>query len=133
MQLKLVLKTKFPPIFPTCFPQISRMGIFVKQLSLIFLLIPLIPQFTVQFAIQSHKCTLSLGIRPILCILHVSLKIRISHYARQRIINLGNSGEIQGNSGEIRRNAFHSFSLVFPGVKYISLLGKSHSPDFSSG
>ena len=38
-------------------------------------------------------------------------------------LNLGNSGKIQGKSGEIRLEAFHSFSLVFPGVKYISLWG----------
>ena len=43
------------------------------------------------------------------------------------------SGKIQGNSVEIRRKALHSFSLIFPGVKYISLLGKSNSPDFSIG
>ena len=43
-----------------------------------------------------------------------------------------NPGEIPGNSGEIRPKAFHSFSFVFPGEKYISLLGKSNSPDFSS-
>ena len=61
------------------------------------------------------------------------LKLRIPHYMRQGIVNLGNSGEVQGNSGDIRRKAIHSFSLVFPGVKYISLLGKSKSPDFSSG
>ena len=93
----------------------------------------LIPQFPVQFSIQLHKCTSSLSIKPILCILHVSLKMKIPHYARQRIINLGNSGEIQGDSGEIRQKAFHLFSLVFPGVKNISLLGKSKPPDFSSG
>ena len=42
-----------------------------------------------------------------------------------------NSGEIQGNSGKSYQNlftSFHSFSFVFPGV-----LGKSNSPDFSSG
>ena len=49
------------------------------------------------------------------------------------------SREFWGNSGnsrdfwEIRWKAFMFFSLVFPGVKYISLLGKSNSPDFSSG
>ena len=84
---------------------------------------PLIFQFPVQFSIQLHKCTLSLSLRPILCILHVSLKMRILHYARQRILNLGNSGEVQGDSGEIRWKAFYFFSLVFPGVKYISLSG----------
>ena len=41
----------------------------------------------------------------------------------------GNSG----NSGEIRWKAFNFFSLVFPGVKYISLLGISNSPDFTGG
>ena len=69
--------------------------------------------------------------------------MRIPHYARESIINLGNSVEIQGNfkrgiqenSGEIRLKALHFFSQVFPDVKYISLLGKSksNSPDFSSG
>ena len=39
----------------------------------------------------------------------VSLKLRIPHYARQRIINLGNFGEIQVNSGEIKLEAFHFF------------------------
>ena len=64
--------------------------------------------------------------------------------------NSGNSGEIPGNSGEFWENSgefrgilgkpdrklftrFHSFSFVFPGENYISLLGKSNSPDFSSG
>ena len=63
---------------------------------------------------------------------------------------LANSGEIQGNSGEFWGNSgefwrilgksdqklftsFHSFSFVFPSEKYISLLGKYKSPDFSSG
>ena len=52
----------------------------------------------------------------ILCILHVSSKMRIPHYARQRIINLGNSGEIQGiqgNSGEFFGNQMKSFSFFF--------------------
>ena len=93
----------------------------------------MISVFPVQFSIQIHKCTLSLSNRPILRIFHVSLKMRIPHYARQRIINQANSGGIQGNSGEIRWKAFHFFSLVFPGVKYISLLGKSNSSDFPSG
>ena len=44
-------------------------------------------------------------------------------------LNLGNSEEIKGNSWEIRWKAFQFFQLVFPGVKYISLLGKSDSPD----
>ena len=61
-----------------------------------------------------------------------------------------NSGEFWGNSGEFWGNlwefweilgksdqklytSFHLFSFVFPGEKYISLLGKSNSPDFSSG
>ena len=35
-QLKLVLKTKCSFISTTCFTQIPQMGIFVKQLSLIF-------------------------------------------------------------------------------------------------
>ena len=101
-----------------------------------FPLIPPISQFPVQFSIQLHKCTLSLSIRPILFLLQVFLKMRPPHYARQRVINIGNSGEIQGNSGnsgEIRVKAFHFFSIVLPGVEYISLLGKSNSPDFSSG
>ena len=59
---------------------------------------------------------------PILCILHVSLKMRIQPYARLRIINVGNSGEIQGDSVEIRRKAFHSFSLVFSGCEIHSPL-----------
>ena len=99
MQLKLVLKTKFRFISPTCFTQIPQMIIFAKQFSLIFprcggnwfpnqgilfphwekqfpsyplispisQWFPLIPQFPVQFSIQLHKCTSSLGIRPILC------------------------------------------------------------------
>ena len=62
--------------------------------------------------------------------MYVSLKMRIPHYARQRIINLGNSREIQGNSGEIRRKAFHLFTRF---AQYIPLSGKSNSPDFSSG
>ena len=55
----------------------------------------------------------------------------------------GNSGEVWGNSGEFWRIlgksdqklfiTFHSFSFVFQGEKYISLLGKSNSLDFSSG
>ena len=40
VQLKLVVKTKFPFIFPTSFTQIPQMGIFVKQFSLIFPLFP---------------------------------------------------------------------------------------------
>ena len=43
--------------------------------------------------------------------LHVSLKMRIPHYTRQRIIKIGNSEEIQGNSGN---------SVEFKGI-----LGKS--------
>ena len=77
---------------------------------------PLIPQFPVQFSIQLHKCTLSLSIRPILCIIHVSLKMRIPHYARQRIINLENSGEIQGILGKSDEKLFiffHLFSQVW--------------------
>ena len=69
---------------------------------------------------------LQVNVTPILCILHVSLRMRIPHYASERIINLG-------NPGEIGRKAFYSFSLFFSGAKYISLLGKSNSPDFSSG
>ena len=150
----------FSFISTTCFTQISQMEFFGKQFSLISLSrnfvsslgkhdSPIFPHFLPisyefptnppdfplipQFSIQLHKCTLSLSIRPILCILHVSLKMRISHYVRQRIINLGNSGEIQGNSGKIRRKDFHSFPLVFADAKYISLVGKSNSLDFSSG
>ena len=110
------------PQFPPDFPQFPNDSYWF----------PLIPQFPVQFSIQLHKCTLSLSIRPILCILHVSLKMRIPHYARQRIINLRNSGEIQGVLGKSDEKLF-IFSLVFPGVKYISFLGKSNSPDFSTG
>ena len=113
----------FPPIspeFPLYFPRIPP----------IFQLFLLIPQFPVQFSIQLHKCTLSL---PILCILHVSLKMRIPHYARQKNYK---SREFWGISGELWGNQMKSFSfflLIFPGVKYISLLGKSNSLDFSSG
>ena len=60
------------------------------------------PVFRAVFNTTSQVCTLSLSIRPILCILHVSLKMRIPQNARQRIINLVNSGDIQGNSEEIR-------------------------------
>ena len=76
---------------------------------------PLIPQFLVQFSIQLHKCrpTLSLSTRSILCILHVSLKMRILHYVRQRFINLGNSGENQENSEQFWGNQTKSFSFVF--------------------
>ena len=121
-------ETQFPN-FPPISPKIPR----IPPISQWFLLIP---RFRVQFSIQLHKCTLYLSIKPILCILHVSLKMRIPHYARQRIINLVNSGGIQGNSGEFWGNQMKRlsfFSLVFPGVKYISLLGKSNSPDFSCG
>ena len=84
------------PEFPTEFPPNS------PDFSIISPDSPRFPQFPVQFSIQLHNCTLSLSIRPILCISHVSLKMRIPHYARQRILNLGNSGEIQGNSGNFR-------------------------------
>ena len=95
------------------------------------------PSFLCSFKYNftSIHCLWASGLRYFMHIhvyIHISLKMRIPHYARQRIINLGNSGEIQGNSGGIRRKAFHSFSLVFSGVKHISLLGKSNSPDFSS-
>ena len=90
----------------------------------------LIPQFPVQFLIQLHKFTFSLSIRPISCILHVSLKMRIPHYARKIIINLRNSGKFIGILGKSDEKLFIYFSLVFPGVKYISLLEKSISPDF---
>ena len=74
----------------------------------------LIPQFPVQFLIQLHKCTLSLSIRPILCILHVFLKMRIPHYSRQRIINLGNSGEIQEKSDKKLFIFFRRCEIHFP-------------------
>ena len=35
VQLKLLVKTKFPFISPTCFTQIPQMGILLKQFSLI--------------------------------------------------------------------------------------------------
>ena len=92
----------FPANFPLISPKFPSNSPRIPRISQLFLLIS---QFPVQFSIQLHKGTLSLSIRPILDILHVSLKMRIPHYARQRIINLGNSGEIQGiqgNSGEIR-------------------------------
>ena len=114
VQLKFEVKTKFPFISPTNSPDgnfcetvfphyppfspiwgklisspensVSPLG---KHDFPIFPRISLdnsmIPQLPVQFSIQVHKCTLSLSIRPILCILHVSLKIRTPHYARQRI------------------------------------------------
>ena len=79
---------QFPRIFLAFPPKFSR----IQPISQWF---PLIPQFPMQFSIQLHKCIiLSLSIRPILCILHVFLKMKIRHYARQRIIDLGNSGEI---------------------------------------
>ena len=99
----------FPPNFPWISPEFPRF----PNYSYWF---PLISQFTVQFSIQLHKCTLSLSIRPILCILHVSLKMRIPHYTRQRIINLGNFGENQGilwKSDEKLFIFFHSFSQVW--------------------
>ena len=67
------------------------------------------------FYLQLHKCTLSVSIRPVLCILYVglSLKMRIPHYVRRRIINLGNYGEIQRNSGEFWGNQMKSFSFFF--------------------
>ena len=105
VQLKLVVKTKFPfPIIsPTCFTQFPQIGILVKHFSLIF---PLFP--------RRGRNWFPRNIRPILCILHVSLKMRIPHYARQRILNLGNSGEIKVDSGEIRWKAFYFFFTRFP-------------------
>ena len=115
--------SNFPPNFPINTP--------ISMIPTDSYWLPLILKFPVQFSIQLHNCTSSLSIKPILCILHVSLKMRIPYYARQRIINLGNSVEIQGNSGEIRRKAFHSLLLVFPGAKYISLkIGEIQLPWF---
>ena len=63
-----------------------------------------------QFSIQLHNCKSSLSITLILCILHVSLKMRIPHYARQRIINLW---KFCGNSGEFWGNPTKNFSFAF--------------------
>ena len=104
---------QFSPNFPRISPKFSSNSPRIPRISQLFLLIS---QFPVQFSIQLHKGTLSLSIRPILGILHVSLKMRIPHYARQRIINLGNSGEIQGILGKSDKKLFiffHSFSQVW--------------------
>ena len=155
MQIKLVVKTKFPfiplsfpppvsdkfpdgnfceTVFPhfTTFPRCggdwfpckeilfrpTHWGNAILQFSPNFPRIPndsywfpLISQYPVQFSIQLHKCTSSsLSIRPILCILHVSLKMRIPYFARQRNKNLGNCG---GNSWKFWGNQTKSFSFVF--------------------
>ena len=131
----------FPFISPTCFTQISEMGILwnTSLISPFFLdgeefdfpvrefcspigetqlpnFPPIPPEFHLnfprfpndsywfpvfpQFLIQLHKFTSSLSIRPFLWILHVSLKIRI-HYARQRILNLGEFRGILKKSDEV--------------------------------
>ena len=46
---------------------------------------------------------------------------------------LGKFRGILGKSDQKFLSSFHSFSFVFPGEKYMSLLRKSNSPDFSSG
>ena len=113
--------------FPTrdlCFPiGETQFPNFPKNLSRNSPDFPMIPQFPVQFSIQLHKCTLSLSIRPILCILNVSLKIKIPHYARQRIKNLGKFWGILAKSDEklfIFFTCFPRYEIHFPLIPVIS-------------
>ena len=92
--------------FPPNFPRISPKFPLISPDSPVRILY----SFQYNFA---NLCTLSLSIMPILCILHVSLKMRIPHYERQRIINLGNSGGILGKSDEKLIIFFHLFSQVW--------------------
>ena len=74
---------------------------------------PKIPPNSPDFPMIPTDSSVSCAVfNTILCILHVPSKMRIPHYSRPRIRDLGNSGEIQGKSDEKLFIRFHFFSEV---------------------
>ena len=115
-------------IFLTCFTQIPQMGIFVKQFPLIFPLFPDVGEIDFparEFCFPNE--TQFPNFPPISP--EFPLNFPRIHPISKRFLLIPPDSPVSWKSDE----KLFIFSLVFPGVKCISLLGKSNSPNFFSG